>query len=164
MKNTSEQKMNKKHLHQYKNKTLTINELAELKGVSVSHMRSLVRQFGVDGAMDYKRNPSVTPVKLYQYNGNKMDVNQLIELAKVKCKPGTMHLRIKKYGVEFSIENDDFEKLKRTGHLNRKIKPAPDIPKYDPSQHAVDNMVSSLTSQGLPLCRVYYEVRRRLAA
>lgn len=158
--------MSREHKYSYQGDTITIKQLAKIKGFSIPYMRALIRQIGIDEAMAYERKPRVSAVKYYTYNGKKMTAKQLVEIAKVKCATGTMHLRIKKYGVAFSVENDDFEKLRRTGHLNRVAvkKRLPELPEYDPEKHLLENMVNSLQEQGMPLSDIYSEVRKRLAA
>lgn len=156
--------MKNQKTHTYKNQKMTNRELSELKGVSVSHMRNLIRDHGVDGAMDYTKSERRAPMKIYQYKGQSLDVNQLIYLAVVKCTAGSMHLRIKKHGVNFAVENDDFEKFKRSGYQNRKPKELPDLPEYDPDKHLLNNMIASLSAQGMPICKIRQEIKRRLAA
>lgn len=158
--------MSKEYKYPYQGELITIKQMAEIKGFSIPYMRTLVLQLGIDEAMAYERKPRVAAVKYYDYMGKKMTVKELVEIAKVKCATGSMHLRIKKYGVEFAVENDNFEKLRRVGYLKRATvkKRLPELPEYNPEKHLLENMVNSLQEQGMPLSDIYSEVRKRLAA
>lgn len=158
--------MSREHKYPYQGETMTIKQMARIKGFSIPYMRTLIRQLGIDEAMAYERKPRVSAVKYYDYNGKKMTAKQLVEIAKVKCAVGTMQLRIKKYGVAFAVENDDFDRLRRVGYLKRSAvkKRLPELPEHDPDKQLLENMISSLQQQGMPLSDIYSEVRKRLAA
>lgn len=158
--------MSREIKYTYQGEIMTIKQMANIKGFSIPYMRTLIRQLGIDEAMAYERKPRVSAVKYYDYNGKKMTAKELVEIAKVKCAVGTMQLRIKKYGVAFAVENDDFDRLRRVGYLKRATvnKRLPELPEYDPDKQLLENMISSLQQQGMPLSDIYREVRKRLAA
>lgn len=156
--------MSRAFKYEYQGEQFTIKQLAEMKGLSGNRMRDLVKELGVDGAMKYTAPPR--KMRTFNYKGKQLNIHQLVEIAREKCTPNSMRRRIKLYGVEFAVEHDDWETLRITGYQLRAEKPIsePTIPEFDPEMHMLENMVSSLQEQGMPLSDIYSEVRKRLAA
>lgn len=155
--------MTAKRFYEYQGETLTINQMAAIKGVSRSWMTVLLNEYSVDEAMAYIRKPAGAKIKRpHLYKGKLYSTDELIQLARVKCTKNGMSNRIKKYGVAFSIECDDFLKFKRRAHQNRKPPKQVSIPEHNPEQHYLNNLFESLKATGMNDDDIYNEVKRRL--
>lgn len=157
--------MTARKLYEYQGEKLTINQMAAIKGVSRSWMKILLNDHTVDEAMAYVRKPTGSNIKRqHLYKGKHYSTREVIELAKVKCTESGMSNRIKKYGVAFAIECDDFQKFKHQAYLNRKPPKKVQLPEYSPEKHYLNNLIESLRAIGMNEDEVYHEAKRRLVA
>lgn len=151
--------------HEYNGERLTVKQLAEIKGVGRSYMALLLSKYGTYDAMAYTRlNQGERMKKRYDYKGKQMTLDKLIEIAAVKCTCSAMSARIKRHGVDFAVEHDDFKALKNNGGRHMKKMKDPVLPEHDPEQHYLANLLSSLKRMGIDESNIEHEVARRFAA
>ena len=151
--------------YEYNGEHLTVRQLAEIKGVGRSYMALLLAKYGVHDAMAYTRlNQGERMKKRYDYKGQKMTLDELIEIAAVKCTCSAMSARIKRHGVDFAVEHDDFKALKNQGGRQMKKMKDPVLPEHNPEKHYLDNLLSSLKRMGIDESNIEHEVQRRFAA
>ena len=151
--------------HEYNGEHLTVRQLAEIKGVGRSYMALLLAKYGAYDAMAYTRlNQGERMKKRYDYKGQQMTLDELLEIAAVKCSLSALSARIKRHGVVFAVEHDDFKALKNQGGRQMKKMKDPVLPEHNPEQHYLDNLLSSLKRMGIDESNIEHEVQRRFAA
>jgi hypothetical protein len=151
--------------YEYNGELLTVRQLAEIKGVGRSYMALLLAKYGAYDAMAYTRlNQGERMKKRYDYKGQQMTLDELLEIAAVKCSLSGLSARIKRHGVVFAVEHDDFKALKNQGGRQMKKMKDPVLPEHNPEQHYLDNLIGSLKRMGIDENNIEHEVQRRFAA